>query len=77
MPSGYQRRRELPKECCGNCLYMRTGYDDWFECHRSAPQLSIRRECDDPEIKTISKWPNVSTTNWCGDYVEKGKSRGH
>jgi len=61
-------------QSCRNCAYLAEGWR-FPECHRHAPQLSIERACDDPAIETISRWPNVSLSDWCGDYATKKKAR--
>lgn len=58
-------------QSCGNCLYLRAGQEGWYECHRQVPQISIRKECDDEEIKPVVMWPNVSKNAWCGEYAPK------
>lgn len=68
-PSGGQ-----PK-ACHDCAYLRTGHDGWFECHRHAPQLSIERACDDTAIKPVSRWPNVSSRDWCGEFAASGSRK--
>ena len=60
---------------CRNCAYRRTGDDGLYECRRHAPQISIRRECDDTAIKPVSGWPNVSLYEWCGDYAISSKRK--
>lgn len=75
MSSIVDRRSGGQPQSCRNCAYRRTGHDDWYECHRHAPQLSVERECDDRAIKPVSRWPNVSLSDWCGDYNALGTKK--
>lgn len=55
------------KENCENCRFKVNE-----ECHRSFPQLVIEsNECD-----TIwhSEWPDISKTDWCGEWKKSGKA---
>ena len=65
--------RTSPEERCGTCLYIRVGRQDWHECHRKEPQVSIFKECDDEAIKPVAIWPSVGSSDWCGQYVPKKK----
>ncbi len=58
-------------ERCETCRYLKTGQRGWYECHRNEPRISISRECDDEAINPVSIWPNVSTSDWCGEYASK------
>lgn len=61
-------------QSCRNCAYLAKGWR-FPECHRHAPQLSIERACDDTAIETVSRWPNVSLSDWCGEFAAAKKRR--
>lgn len=70
--TAYQTNRKPTRaERCETCRYLREGRDGWYECHRREPQISIRRECDDEAISTVSLWPRAMLTDWCGEFAPK------
>lgn len=56
---------------CETCRYLRAGQHGWYECHRKEPQIAIKKECDDEAIQPVAMWPNVATSDWCGEYSSK------
>ncbi len=61
----------IRKERCETCHFLVVGRRGWFECHRNEPQISIKKECDSAAIDPIAGWPDVMTSDWCGEYVLK------
>lgn len=65
--------KPLNKDRCETCFYLRTGWDDYFQCHRNEPQVTIRKECDDEAIVPVTIWPSVTAKDWAGQYAPKKK----
>jgi len=65
--------KPLHKDRCEICFYVRTDWDNYYQCCRNEPQVTIRRECDDEAIIPVAIWPSVTATDWCGQYAPKKK----
>lgn len=55
---------------CENCKFWRaySGDDYRGECRRHSPIISD---------KGISRWPLVTTSDWCGDFEKKDLTEGN
>ena len=58
----------IPELRCETCRFLQAGRQGWYECHRRGPQMSIKKECDDEGINPVAVWPDVMTSDWCGEY---------
>ena len=58
-------------ENCLSCRYMRHGVDgdstDKYWCHRYAPKPGVASRCD--------LWPEVRSSDWCGEWAETAVDR--
>lgn len=63
--------QSVRKERCETCRFLVLGRQGWHECHRKEPQISIKKECDDEGINPFAVWPDVMTSDWCGEYAAK------
>lgn len=48
---------------CSNCKYW-CGDDDWGECRRSTPTITIKHE----DGRLVGMWPETIVTDWCGEW---------
>ena len=59
---------------CRNCAYL-GGDGRLYECRRHPPQIAIKREYDSTAINTVTCWPNVCLSQWCGHYSAASKKK--
>jgi len=62
-----------PGDTCWGCAYYEHSME-MGECRRSAPAGWLQR-VDKECVERSAYWPQVHTTDWCGDFVDAPMAR--
>lgn len=56
---------------CESCKWLgpEREYEDGFECRRHPPAVVSVQPIGDGYDVTVTRWPVVSATNWCGEWI--------